>query len=103
MNSHLGLFLLSCIRLCVTQMYVLDDRFGLGRRFDGIGGLSGGGVGYLRTTLPGFGFTFCFLPDLTSEAVRIQIFLYNIVFLGYFETTNQLCRALSESNTGLFV
>ena len=25
-------------------MYVLDDSTGLGRRFDGIGGLSGGGV-----------------------------------------------------------
>ncbi|XP_060773967.1 galactocerebrosidase [Neoarius graeffei] len=44
MNSHVGLFLLSCIRFCVTEVYILDDRFGLGRRFDGIGGLSGGGA-----------------------------------------------------------
>lgn len=49
MNLLLGLLLLSCIRLCVTERYVLDDRIGLGRRFDGIGGLSGGGVGYLWT------------------------------------------------------
>ena len=27
-----------------AQVYVLDDSAGLGRRFDGIGGLSGGGV-----------------------------------------------------------
>ena len=27
-----------------AQTYVLDDSAGLGRRFDGIGGLSGGGV-----------------------------------------------------------
>lgn len=28
----------------VSQTYVLDDGVGLGRQFDGIGGLSGGGV-----------------------------------------------------------
>ena len=27
-----------------SQTYVLDDSIGLGRQFDGIGGLSGGGV-----------------------------------------------------------
>ena len=32
-----------------AQTYVLDDTVGLGRRYDGIGGLSGGGVSlYLR-------------------------------------------------------
>ncbi|XP_030626574.1 galactocerebrosidase [Chanos chanos] len=30
--------------LCAAEFYVLDDRVGLGRRFDGIGGLSGGGA-----------------------------------------------------------
>ncbi|MCJ8743896.1 hypothetical protein PDJAM_G00099610 [Pangasius djambal] len=44
MSCRVGLFLLSCIHLCVTEMYILDDRIGLGRRFDGIGGLSGGGA-----------------------------------------------------------
>ncbi|XP_058235523.1 galactocerebrosidase isoform X1 [Hemibagrus wyckioides] len=44
MKSNVGLLLLSCIRLCLTEMYLLDDKIGLGRRFDGIGGLSGGGA-----------------------------------------------------------
>ena len=41
-----------------AQTYVLDDSAGLGRRFDGIGGLSGGGVSYnmesilLHITIP---------------------------------------------------
>lgn len=30
----------------VRAAYVLDDSVGLGRRFDGIGGLSGGGVSH---------------------------------------------------------
>ena len=29
-----------------TSKYVIDDSDGLGRRFDGIGGISGGGVSY---------------------------------------------------------
>lgn len=44
MNSYVVLFLFSFIRLFVTEKYVLDDRLGLGRQFDGIGGLSGGGA-----------------------------------------------------------
>uniref|UniRef100_A0A8C5CNN2 Galactocerebrosidase n=1 Tax=Gadus morhua TaxID=8049 RepID=A0A8C5CNN2_GADMO len=32
------------IAICVTDQYVLDDKVGLGRVFDGIGGLSGGGA-----------------------------------------------------------
>ena len=34
------------IAICVTDQYVLDDKVGLGRVFDGIGGLSGGGVSW---------------------------------------------------------
>ncbi|KAI5608072.1 galactocerebrosidase precursor, partial [Silurus asotus] len=44
MNLHVVLFVLTWIQLCVAEMYILDDRLGLGRRFDGIGGLSGGGA-----------------------------------------------------------
>ncbi|MFT7810514.1 galactocerebrosidase [Arapaima gigas] len=33
-----------CLPFCEAQDYVLNDRDGLGRRFDGIGGLSGGGA-----------------------------------------------------------
>ncbi|KAI5090766.1 galactocerebrosidase precursor, partial [Silurus meridionalis] len=44
MNLHVALFVLTWIKLCVAEMYILDDRLGLGRRFDGIGGLSGGGA-----------------------------------------------------------
>ena len=36
--------LLGCAAVCVGQ-YTFDDSHGLGRTFDGIGGLSGGGVG----------------------------------------------------------
>ncbi|XP_066550276.1 galactocerebrosidase isoform X2 [Amia ocellicauda] len=33
-----------CLYSCAAQSYVLDDKYGLGRTFDGIGGLSGGGA-----------------------------------------------------------
>ncbi|XP_035599267.1 galactocerebrosidase isoform X2 [Oncorhynchus keta] len=33
-----------CFDLCFAESYVLDDKIGLGRTFDGIGGLSGGGA-----------------------------------------------------------
>ncbi|XP_062857083.1 galactocerebrosidase [Trichomycterus rosablanca] len=44
LHRSVGLFLICWIRSCVGEMYILDDRIGLGRRFDGIGGLSGGGA-----------------------------------------------------------
>uniref|UniRef100_A0A673KG89 Galactocerebrosidase n=1 Tax=Sinocyclocheilus rhinocerous TaxID=307959 RepID=A0A673KG89_9TELE len=37
-----GIFL--CISICLGEDYDLDDKTGLGRSFDGIGGLSGGGA-----------------------------------------------------------
>ncbi|CAL8285610.1 unnamed protein product [Lota lota] len=42
----LTLLLFRCLSIafCVTDKYVLDDKVGLGRVFDGIGGLSGGGA-----------------------------------------------------------
>ena len=36
--------MLFCAQQLVTGEYLIDDSIGLGRRFDGIGGLSGGGV-----------------------------------------------------------
>ncbi len=36
-----------CISICLGEDYDLDDKTGLGRSFDGIGGLSGGGVSVL--------------------------------------------------------
>ena len=42
-SAVLSLLSLS-LSLGSAQTYVLDDRPGLGRLFDGIGGLSGGGV-----------------------------------------------------------
>lgn len=36
-----------CISVCFGEDYDLDDKTGLGRSFDGIGGLSGGGVSVL--------------------------------------------------------
>uniref|UniRef100_A0A8C9WK94 Galactocerebrosidase n=1 Tax=Scleropages formosus TaxID=113540 RepID=A0A8C9WK94_SCLFO len=48
MFHQIGVFFMSCLSLyltfCEAEDYVLDDRSGLGRRFDGIGGLSGGGA-----------------------------------------------------------
>ena len=38
------LLLTPCVLQSVRAQYVVDDSPGLGRRFDGIGGLSGGGV-----------------------------------------------------------
>ena len=48
MSSRTLLLLVSLVWLFAasSQSYVLDDSVGLGRRFDGIGGLSGGGVSY---------------------------------------------------------
>ena len=41
------LVLLACVLgLSHPQTYIVDDTAGLGRRFDGIGGLSGGGVSW---------------------------------------------------------
>ncbi|XP_071392189.1 galactocerebrosidase isoform X2 [Centroberyx affinis] len=40
----LALFLFISLDFCSCQSYVLDDKVGLGRVFDGIGGLSGGGA-----------------------------------------------------------
>lgn len=37
-------FLGLCFKSCFSLTYVLTDKEGLGRVFDGIGGLSGGGV-----------------------------------------------------------
>lgn len=36
---------LLCVDRVVLDIYMVDDSFGFGRWFDGIGGLSGGGVG----------------------------------------------------------
>lgn len=35
-----------CVDRAASDTYTVDDSSGLGRRFDGIGGLSGGGVGH---------------------------------------------------------
>ena len=39
------LLIFQCVNLSSSSTYKVDDSKGLGRRFDGIGGLSGGGVG----------------------------------------------------------
>uniref|UniRef100_A0A673JWZ8 Galactocerebrosidase n=1 Tax=Sinocyclocheilus rhinocerous TaxID=307959 RepID=A0A673JWZ8_9TELE len=44
MLTHNLLFTISCLLGCSAEFYVIDDRIGLGREFDGIGGLSGGGA-----------------------------------------------------------
>lgn len=36
-----------CISVCLGEDYDIDDKTGFGRSFDGIGGLSGGGVSVL--------------------------------------------------------
>ncbi|XP_076128228.1 galactocerebrosidase-like [Alosa pseudoharengus] len=44
LTSTLGIFLSLWISIINAEFYVIDDQIGLGRRFDGIGGLSGGGA-----------------------------------------------------------
>lgn len=44
MLAHSLLFVISFILKSSANFYVIDDRVGLGREFDGIGGLSGGGA-----------------------------------------------------------
>uniref|UniRef100_A0A9J7YWG1 Galactocerebrosidase n=1 Tax=Cyprinus carpio carpio TaxID=630221 RepID=A0A9J7YWG1_CYPCA len=44
MLTHNLLFSICCLLGCAAEFYVIDDRIGLGREFDGIGGLSGGGA-----------------------------------------------------------
>ncbi|XP_026147349.1 galactocerebrosidase [Carassius auratus] len=44
MLTHNLLFTICCLLGCSAEFYVIDDRFGLGREYDGIGGLSGGGA-----------------------------------------------------------
>uniref|UniRef100_A0A8C1T0J6 Galactocerebrosidase n=1 Tax=Cyprinus carpio TaxID=7962 RepID=A0A8C1T0J6_CYPCA len=44
MLTHDLLFSICCLLGCAAEFYVIDDRIGLGREFDGIGGLSGGGA-----------------------------------------------------------
>ena len=46
LSTQLHLVILVALQIAVIngQTYILDDSKGLGRRFDGIGGLSGGGV-----------------------------------------------------------
>lgn len=52
----MALSVVAAVILCVlarsdAQTYVVDDTPGLGRRFDGIGGLSGGGVRVITITV----------------------------------------------------
>lgn len=44
---RITLVLLAFCMCTRAKFYVIDDLVGLGRRFDGIGGLSGGGVKFL--------------------------------------------------------
>ncbi|XP_045189116.2 galactocerebrosidase-like isoform X2 [Mercenaria mercenaria] len=46
------LLLCGCLVTCTVSQYTFDDSNGLGRRFDGIGGLSGGGA--TSKLLPGY-------------------------------------------------
>lgn len=52
MANRLFLVFLS-LPICACQPYYLSDKAGLGRVFDGIGGLSGGGVSTARTSWSG--------------------------------------------------
>jgi galactosylceramidase len=44
MMQYVEFVLLSALSALSSGEYTLDDSVGLGREFDGIGGLSGGGV-----------------------------------------------------------
>uniref|UniRef100_A0A7N6A8D6 Galactocerebrosidase n=1 Tax=Anabas testudineus TaxID=64144 RepID=A0A7N6A8D6_ANATE len=67
------LFLALSVHFSSSQTYVLDDKGGLGRLFDGIGGLSGGGVTeFLSLSL----FFFFYQMKTTCQPYRSQILDY---------------------------
>lgn len=45
------------LSLAYTDVYNIDDREGFGRRFDGIGGISGGGVNFILSLQNGVSVT----------------------------------------------
>lgn len=93
MRSFLSFALFGCFLVighCIRQdppsgLYEVSDDLGLGRRFDGIGGLSGGGVR----------FNVAFLGDV--------MLLVIILYFGDFEIVGQLCRAAKDPNFGLLI
>ena len=91
----LVLSLCSCliIDICTSESYVLDDKIGLGRVFDGIGGLSGGGVSFelLVSQLPLSG-TFTQLYSFCAKCVLLTLSL----FLYYCQATSRLLVNYAE-------
>lgn len=87
MLTHDLLFSICCLLGCAAEFYVIDDRIGLGREFDGIGGLSGGGVSYLN---------FLHLTKLCAQCHTLQelcrwLRVTNLLSLtGHFTTSGQL-------------
>lgn len=66
-----------------TNTYNVTDEDGVGRRFDGIGGLSGGGVIVVA-------------HDYAGNVSQFSV-------LGHFKVAHQLSRTTEKSNLGLFV
>ncbi len=75
------LLAISCFLGCCAEFYVIDDRSGLGREFDGIGGLSGGGVNHDNV----FNLTnvICILSTVESVTNLLSL-------TGHFTTSCQL-------------
>jgi hypothetical protein len=68
--NYCGFLLLVVLGYCVAATpYLLDDSGGLGRVFDGIGGLSGGGVSSFRLCVQ---------------------FLDASILIGYFSSSGEL-------------
>ena len=77
MNRRRAFLLVPLVLLVVNIDYVrtdytLDDSVGLGRMFDGIGGLSGGGVRYNGRSPPRFSIHTC-----CDELAIVMIPLYS--------------------------
>ncbi len=75
------LLAISCFLGCSAEFYLIDDRSGLGREFDGIGGLSGGGVSHDNV----FNLTnvICILSTVESVTNLLS-------FTGHFTTSCQV-------------
>lgn len=106
MNTEIQCLLLLSIFLsalvCSCDEYYLHDEFGLGRSFDGIGGLSGGGVSVLLLVWFSFSESLKCLVGLYKMLTCAEFNLfYTNAFTGNIAFTSQLCGTVSESSTGL--
>lgn len=85
-----GILVLVSVPLCVCQTYYLSDKAGLGRVFDGVGGLSGGGVRALH-----------FRVEKSPRRRAARALLLSLLLPGNVAAPGQLRGAIPEPDIGL--